>query len=122
MRDRGGGIIVNVSSYAADIGGRGLETPYAVSKGALNTLTRCLAHEGGPLGIRVNSVTMGIVTGTKFVEDHPELIGSGDALGPLGIPPAAADIAEAIAFLASPRSAHITGETINVSSGAYMRT
>ena len=69
MRDAGGGVIVNISSYAPDVGGMGLEAPYAVSKGGLNVLTRSCAHEGGPHGIRVNTVTMGMVTGTRFIDE-----------------------------------------------------
>lgn len=121
MRASGSGVVINVSSYAPDIGGVGMETPYAVSKGGLNTLSRCLAHEGGPSGIRANTVTMGVVDGTKFVMDHPELRNRPDALGPLGTMPRKEEIAEVIAFLASSRAANITGETINVSGGAYMR-
>jgi 3-oxoacyl-[acyl-carrier protein] reductase len=121
MRERGRGVVINIGSYAADVGGAGLETPYAVSKGALNTLTRCLAHEGGPYGIRANTVSMGMVEGTKFVMDHPELRDRPDTLGPLGSLPDKDEIAELVAFLASPRALHITGEIVNVSGGAYMR-
>lgn len=92
-----------------------------MSKGALNTLTRCLAHEGGPYGIRANTVTMGVVEDTKFIHDHPEMLARSDARGPLGTLPRAADIAEAVAFLVSDKAAHITGETVNVCGGAYMR-
>jgi 3-oxoacyl-[acyl-carrier protein] reductase len=121
MRERGGGVVINIGSYAPDVGGAGIETPYAVSKGALNTLTRSLAHEGGPAGIRANTVSMGMVEGTKFLMDHPELRERSDALGPLGSLPDKEEIADLIAFLASSRAAHITGEIINVSGGAYMR-
>jgi 3-oxoacyl-[acyl-carrier protein] reductase len=121
MRERGGGVVINIGSYAPDVGGAGIETPYAVSKGALNTLTRSLAHEGGPAGIRAVTVSMGMVEGTKFLIDHPELRERSDALGPLGSLPDKDEIAEMIAFLASPKAAHITGEIINVSGGAYMR-
>ena len=121
MRDRGHGVVINIGTYAPDVGGAGMETPYAVSKGALNTLTRCLAHEGGPFGIRANCVAMGMVEGTKFVMDHPELRERPDTVGPLGSLPHKDEIAEVVAFLASPAAAHITGEIINVSGGAYMR-
>lgn len=121
MRERRRGVVINIGSYAPDVGGAGLETPYAVSKGALNTLTRCIAHEGGPYGIRANTVSMGMVEGTKFVMDHPELRERHDTLGPLGSLPNKDEIAEVVAFLATPRAAHITGEIINVSGGAYMR-
>ena len=122
MRDAGGGVIVNVGSYAPDVGGRGMETPYAVTKGGLNALTRACAHEGGAHGIRVNCVSMGMVRGTKFVDDHPELRSMPDTTGPLGEVPHATDIAETVAFLASDRARFVTGEIVNVSGGAYMRT
>jgi len=122
MRDAGGGAIVNVSSFAADVGGGGVEAPYAVTKGGLNVLTRSCAHEGGPFGIRVNTVSCGVIRGTKFVEDHPDIIANAAGQTPLGSYPDAAEVAEAIAFLASDRAAHITGEILGVAAGAYMRT
>jgi NAD(P)-dependent dehydrogenase (short-subunit alcohol dehydrogenase family) len=123
MRDRGrGGVVINVSSYAPDVGGNGLESPYAITKGGLNVLTRSIAHEGGPFGIRAVTVSMGVVRGTKFIDDHPEILASPDAQGALPWLPKAADIAETIAFAASDRARCITGESINVSSGSYMRT
>jgi 3-oxoacyl-[acyl-carrier protein] reductase len=122
MRDAGGGVIVNVGSYAPDVGGNGIESPYAVTKGGLNVLTRSCAHEGGPFGIRAVTVSMGIVTGTKFVDDHPELVARPDSLGPLGTFATADSVADVIAFVASERARHITGEIVNVAAGAYMRT
>lgn len=122
MRDSGrGGVVVNVSTYAPDVGGNGLESPYAIAKGGLNVLTRSVAHEGGPHGIRAVTVSMGVVTGTKFIDDHPEILAGPDARGVLPWLPSAADIAETIAFLASDRARCITGESVNVSSGSYMR-
>jgi NAD(P)-dependent dehydrogenase (short-subunit alcohol dehydrogenase family) len=64
---------------------------------------------------------MGMVRGTKFVDDHPELRELPDTLGPLGELPHADDIAEAVAFLASDRARFVTGEIVNVSGGSYMR-
>jgi NAD(P)-dependent dehydrogenase (short-subunit alcohol dehydrogenase family) len=121
MRDAGGGVIVNVSSYAPDVGGGGIEAPYAITKGGLNVLTRSCAHEGGPFGIRAMTVATGIVTGTKFIDDHPEILDSPGSRGPLGTYADAGDVAEAIAFVASDRARHITGEIINVAAGSYMR-
>lgn len=121
MRDAGGGAIVNIGSYAPDVGGGGFETAYAATKGAVNALTRALAHEGGKHKIRCVSVSMGMVSGTKFIDDHPELRARTDALGPLGELATTADIAETVAFLASDRARFITGEIVNVSGGAYMR-
>ncbi|MEU1370872.1 SDR family oxidoreductase [Streptomyces sp. NPDC005803] len=121
MRDHGGGNVVNIGSYAPDVGGQGIEAPYAATKGALNVLTRSCAHEGGPHGIRVNCVSMGMVQGTKFVDDHPELREQPGVLGVLGDLPHARDIAEAVAYLASERARFVTGEILNVAAGSYMR-
>jgi NAD(P)-dependent dehydrogenase (short-subunit alcohol dehydrogenase family) len=122
MRDAGGGAIVNMSTYAPDVGGYGHESAYAVTKGGLNVLTRSCAHEGGPHGIRCNSVSMGVVTGTKFIDDNPGIAERTLPQTPLGKHASADDIAETVAFLASDRAGHITGEILNVAGGAYMRT
>jgi 3-oxoacyl-[acyl-carrier protein] reductase len=122
MRDAGGGVIVNVGSYAPDVGGGGIEAPYAATKGGLAALTRGLAHEGGPHRIRAVYLSMGVVKGTKFAEDNAELLARMPGItGPLGDLPGPTDIAEAVAFLASDRAAYITGEVLNVAAGAYMR-
>jgi NAD(P)-dependent dehydrogenase (short-subunit alcohol dehydrogenase family) len=122
MRDAGGGSIVNVSSYAPDVGGGGVEAPYAVTKGGLNALTRSCAVEGGPHGIRVNAVSMGVVTGTRFIDQNPGIAERLLPATPLGRHATTADIAEAVAFLASERAKHITGEILNVAGGIYMRS
>lgn len=122
MREAGGGVIVNIGSYAPDVGGGGIEAPYAATKGGLSALTRGLAHEGGPHGIRAVYLSMGVVAGTKFAEDNAELLASmPGTIGPLGALPSAADIAESVAFLASDRARFVTGEVLNVAGGSYMR-
>jgi NAD(P)-dependent dehydrogenase (short-subunit alcohol dehydrogenase family) len=123
LRDAGRpGVILNVSTYAPDIGGHGIETPYAVSKGGLNVLTRGCAHEGGPYGIRVNTLSMGMVTGTRFTDAlHSDMQSVELAKSPLRRLPHVDDVVEAAAFLLSDRAANITGETLNVSAGTHMR-
>lgn len=123
MRDAGvPGVILNVSTYAPDIGGEGIEAPYAVSKGGLNVLTRSCAYEGGPYGIRVNTLSMGMVTGTRFTDAlHPDLQAGEREKSPLGRLSHVDDIVEAASFLISDRAKNITGETVNVAAGTHMR-
>src|SRR5439155_1059878 len=69
MIDAGvGGSIIQIGSVVPDTGGAFMEPPYALAKAGLNTLTRGLAHGGGPYGIRSNCVTMTLVRGTRYTE------------------------------------------------------
>jgi len=121
MRAAGGGAIVNISSVGADQAKGEGEIPYAVAKGGLNTLTRHIAKVGGSFNIRCNAVAMGMVSGTKFADERPEIMKKVVPEIPLGRPANTTDIAEAVAFLASDRAGFITGEILNVSGGWYMR-
>jgi NAD(P)-dependent dehydrogenase (short-subunit alcohol dehydrogenase family) len=122
MRDAGGGSIINISSISADLPAGSEEPPYAAAKAGLHALTRGIAKAGGPYQIRCNAVTMATVSDTKFMEAHPELLEEALPDTPLGRHATTADIAEAVAFLASNRSSFITGEILNVAGGFYMRT
>lgn len=119
MMERGWGSIVNVSSVAGYIGS-GREGPYAASKAALHSLTRSVAFEAGPKGVRCNAVATGIIW-SKFVRKYAERLQpevDNTPLRRIGDPE---EVAELIAFLVSDRSTFITGETINISGGWYMR-
>jgi 3-oxoacyl-[acyl-carrier protein] reductase len=119
-RLRDGGRIINVSSGSAR-----LATPvlvaYSMTKGALNTLTRTLALELGPRGITVNSVEPGIVeTDIAPWLSDPQLrdqAASWSALGRVGQP---ADIADVVAFLASPDARWITGQHLDATGGLLL--
>jgi NAD(P)-dependent dehydrogenase (short-subunit alcohol dehydrogenase family) len=119
MKQRGRGSIVNVTSVAAFIG-NALEGPYAAAKAALHSLTRSVAVEGGPHGVRCNAVAPGIIE-SKFVKKSEARYRALAQQAPLRRIGRAEEVAEAIAFLASERSSYVTGEVINVSGGWYMR-
>ncbi|GAA1480069.1 SDR family oxidoreductase [Gordonia sinesedis] len=116
MRDTGGAI-VNVASVAG-LRSTGAIAAYGASKAALIRLTEELAWELGPTGIRVNAVAPGIVR-TKFAEaliagDNEDRAARTYPLGRLGEPE---DVARAVAFLAGPDAAWITGDTLRVDGG-----
>ncbi len=119
MRDRGWGSIVNVTSVAGYIGGNGREGPYGAAKAALHDLTRAVAIEGGPHGIRCNAVAPGLIR-SKWVDKQAERYQPFADATPLRRHGEPEDVANTIAFLVSDESAHITGQVINVSGGWYL--
>jgi NAD(P)-dependent dehydrogenase (short-subunit alcohol dehydrogenase family) len=117
MRERGYGRIVNVSSATFHIGYPGL-TAYVASKGGIIGFTRALASEAGPHGITVNAVTPGLVATEGVLEG--EEAGLFDEIVPEQAVPRRGepeDIAECIAYLASPAAGFITGQAVNVDGG-----
>jgi pyridoxal 4-dehydrogenase len=117
MRERGYGRIVNVSSSTFFIGYPGLAA-YIATKGGIIGFTRALASEAGPHGITVNAVTPGLIA-TEGVLGGEEA-GLFDEIVPQQALPRRGepeDIAECIAYLASPAAGFITGQTINVDGG-----
>ncbi len=122
MKKGGGGVIINMSSIAARNGGADGATLYAASKAAVATLTRGMARELAPFGIRVNAIAPGIVL-TPFHDKYtkPELLEKLVASIPLGRGATAEEVAGPALFLASERlSSFVTGEVIEVNGGALM--
>jgi pyridoxal 4-dehydrogenase len=118
MKARGYGRIVNVGSATFFIGYPEM-VPYITSKGGIVGFTRALASEAGEHGITVNCVTPGLIEteGTQVEDPTGELfeeIVGGQAVKRRGQPD---DIAEVIAYLASPAAGFITGQTVNVDGG-----
>lgn len=113
-----GGVIVNVSSAASYLGSPNEYIDYAATKGAMDTMTVGLAKEVAGEGIRVNAVRPGLIY-TDIHGDGGEP-GRVDRLAP-NVPMArggdAAEVAEAIVWLASPQSSYVTGALLNVSGG-----
>ncbi|GGP85994.1 SDR family NAD(P)-dependent oxidoreductase [Saccharothrix coeruleofusca] len=119
MRERGGGSIVTVGSFASTVG-LVSGSAYSASKGALAQLTKVLALEGGPHGIRANVVAPGVVETDmldNFRDDSREYLRSFGPAHPLGRVAHPEEIAEVIGFLASDRSSFITGAIVAADGG-----
>jgi NAD(P)-dependent dehydrogenase (short-subunit alcohol dehydrogenase family) len=107
------GAIVNVSSHQAQRPVAGA-LPYATAKAAIEGLTRALAVDYGPRGIRANAVALGsIATGRMTPADAAELRG----LHPLGRAGAAEEVAAVIAHLLSPEASFVSGAIVPVDGG-----
>jgi 3-oxoacyl-[acyl-carrier protein] reductase len=113
------GRIVSIASVVGVTGNPG-QANYAAAKAGIIAFSKSLAREIGSRGITVNVVAPGFID-TDMTRALPEeqrtALLSGIALGHLGDPN---DIAEAVAFLASPAAKYITGETLHVNGGMYM--
>lgn len=122
-----GGAIVNISSVHADHAFDN-SIPYACSKAGLVAQTRNLALELGPRNIRVNAVCPGYVDTPMWDQwlrtlDHPaEVARQTTALHPLGRRGLPQDVAQAVAYLAGPGAAWVTGTCLVVDGGLTVRT
>ena len=115
VSNRSGGIIT-ISSMWGRVGAS-CEAAYSASKAALIGLTRALAKELGPSGVRVNCIAPGVID-TKMMDEHSEetkaILADETPLGRLGTPE---DVAAAAAFLLSDEAAFITGQVLGVDGG-----
>jgi 3-oxoacyl-[acyl-carrier protein] reductase len=121
MIERRSGSIVNIGSIAARNGGGPGSGAYSAAKAGVITLTKSLAKELAPHGIRVNCVNPGVID-TPFHEvfSTPESMRNFAKMIPLGRVGEAMECAKVIAFLASDAASYIVGESIEVNGGQIM--
>jgi 3-oxoacyl-(acyl-carrier-protein) reductase len=119
MVGAGWGRIINISSIVGQTGNFG-QSNYAAAKGALIAFSESLARELARKGITVNAVAPGFIE-TDMVKDMPEAaLNQVKAMTPMGRLGKPEEIAEAVVFLASPRSSYVTGQVLGVNGGMYM--
>jgi len=115
-----GGAIVNFSSQAARDGGGFGALAYATAKGGVLTMTRGLAKELGPKGIRVNCVSPGMINTTFHnTFTKPEVRTNVAAGTPLRREGEAREIGDLVLYLASDASSFINGESVEINGGTY---
>jgi 3-oxoacyl-[acyl-carrier protein] reductase len=121
MIERKSGAIINVVSIAGRNGGGPGAGPYAAAKGGLISLTKSMAKELAPHGVRVNAISPGVID-TPFHEvfSTPEMIQGFIKTIPIGRVGRAMECATAIAFLASDAASYVVGETLEVNGGQIM--
>lgn len=114
------GVIVNISSVSAH-GVRTGPPAYAAAKAGVEGLSRLMAVQLGPLGVRVNTIVVG-TTATPWLlsrktEAELDDIRASTLTGDIGEP---GDVAQTVAFLCSSAAKHLTGQLISVSGGQWM--
>jgi 3-oxoacyl-[acyl-carrier protein] reductase len=117
--DRRQGSIILISSIGADQCAA-MGSPYYVAKAGVNALTKSLAKECAPAGVRVNCIAPGLIStdmGDRLLKFYGEAILSGIPLGRPGQPE---DIGKAAVYLASDDAGFVTGKILRVDGGAFM--
>jgi 3-oxoacyl-[acyl-carrier protein] reductase len=121
MTERGRGSIVFTTSDSVNVGGVAGGPAYVASKGAVVGLTHSFAKALGPMGVRVNAISPGVID-TPMTAAWPQAVKDGAvAQTPLGRLAVPEDIASVACFLASERSSFVTGEIVEVNGGFYFR-
>lgn len=117
------GRIVSFSSVAAQLGGYNASAAYIAAKAAVIGLTKAIAREAAPLGITANVIAPGLIDTDmmKLASGGAGATPASTANVPLGRLGQPTDVAAAVAFLASPEAAYITGATFDVNGGYRMQ-
>ena len=121
MQERRSGCIISIGSVAAQIGGGIFGGPhYSAAKGGIHSLTKSMARELAPFGIRANAIAPGTIDTDIFagkLDDKRDGIVANIPLGRLG---SADDIAKGCLFLASDLADYITGVILDINGGRFM--
>jgi NAD(P)-dependent dehydrogenase (short-subunit alcohol dehydrogenase family) len=120
MKDHGGGVIVNLGSGCNKLAFPRL-VAYTASKGAIEMFTKEAAVELGAYGIRVNCLAPGAIESERTRQEDPDYAGTWAKLTPMARVGVFGDIAPAVVFLASPGASFISGQTIGIDGGLFIR-
>jgi NAD(P)-dependent dehydrogenase (short-subunit alcohol dehydrogenase family) len=121
MKEQGYGRIVNISSIAGHTGGAAASAPYAASKAGVVSLTKSFANYLSPFGVTVNAVAPGPFE-TTMIEGFPEeTLQRMVASTPTRRVGKNEDVVHTVLFLCDKHASHITGATVDVNGGLYMR-
>jgi 3-oxoacyl-[acyl-carrier protein] reductase len=121
MIERKSGVIINVASIAGRNGGALGSIHYSTAKGGMITMTKGMAKELAPHGVRVNAISPGVID-TPFHEQFstPEAMKNFTNIIPLGRVGKSEEVARTVLFLASEASSYLIGETIEINGGMLM--
>jgi len=121
MRSQGSGRIVNLSSLGGQQGSIAQGAHYSASKAGIIVLTKVAAAELAPHGVTVNAIAPAAIEGPQvdaLPAERRQAIAASIPVGRFGHPD---EVAAAVTYLASPEAAYITGATLDVNGGLFMR-
>lgn len=119
MKEKKSGKIIYISSVAGEVGGIASEATYAISKAGLICLAKTVAKYLGPYGVNVNAIASGTIQTnmTEVLKNDSNTLSS----IPLGKIGNVQDISAAVLYLSSSDSDYVTGSTLDVNGGIFMK-